>query len=549
MSNDTELLRRYVEQGSESAFAELVREHLNLVYSAALREANGDGALAEDISQAIFADLARQARRLLDHPSLAGWLYTSVRHFAANLRRAEQRRRDREQEVHTMNALLAEDSPGQAWRQIRPVLDDALHELNEEDRAALVLRFLEDRSLREVGDRLGLQENTARMRVDRALDKLRGRLERRGITSTAAGLTAALAVGAVTPAPSALAGAIASASLASGVAAGSTTLTLMKLMSISKVSLIGAVVAAGIAVPVWQQTRLHRVQSENAQLRAQETELAALRAQAESVRKAETNQAELERLRQWQAQTQPELLRLRAVAGAARRAEAEVEQLRAQLAKPANPGEPGPGTNHIAGAMTESMQQAMDLDLDARVARMAASLHLTLEQAQAVRDILGRRQQMMRQVFAGGLKWEEVFKATRAAGNPEQEIQGLLTPDQKAAYPNYKQDESAFNARRAANAELLQIDSVLNLNSEQSDRVFAALYEQSLNQLTGRTPPSSSNQDEAVQWYLDQKTKALEPILTPAQLEIYKQQQTTQAKMVKDVLNKMKGAEGAGAAK
>src|SRR5690242_20109056 len=99
MSNDRELLRQYVEGRSEDAFTQLVNEHLNLVYSAALREVYGDRALAQDLAQAVFTELAHQSGKLLRHPSLAGWLYTTVRHLAANLRRAEQRRRNREQEV------------------------------------------------------------------------------------------------------------------------------------------------------------------------------------------------------------------------------------------------------------------------------------------------------------------------------------------------------------------------------------------------------------------------------------------------------------------
>ena len=165
MSNDTKLLRQYVEERSERSFTELVQEHVNLVYSAALRETNGDGAQAEDVSQAVFTELARKAPRLLGHPSLAGWLYTTVRHMAANWRRGDQHRRRREEEAQSMNELLSDDSPNEAWQRIQPVLDDALHELKEADREALVLRFLEDRPLREVGTRLGLKENAARMRV------------------------------------------------------------------------------------------------------------------------------------------------------------------------------------------------------------------------------------------------------------------------------------------------------------------------------------------------------------------------------------------------
>jgi RNA polymerase sigma factor (sigma-70 family) len=203
-----------------------LREHLNPVYSATLRESSGDGAMAEDLSKAVFTQLARKAPGLLAHPSLAGWLYTTVRHLAANLRRADQHRQRREQEAQSMNELLAEDSPNEVWQRIRPVLDEVLHELKGAEREAVVLRFLEERPLREVGARLGLNENAARMRVDRALEKLRGLLARRGITSTASGLAAALAIGILTPAPAALAGTIANTALASGAAAGSATLTL-----------------------------------------------------------------------------------------------------------------------------------------------------------------------------------------------------------------------------------------------------------------------------------------------------------------------------------
>jgi RNA polymerase sigma factor (sigma-70 family) len=546
MSNDTELLRRYVEERSEGPFTELVREHLNLVYSAALREMNGDGALAEDVSQTVFTELARKAPRLLGHPSLAGWLYTTVRHLSANLRRAEGHRRRREEEAGNMNELLSEDSPNQAWQQIRPVIDDALHELNETDREAVVLRFLEDRPLREVGERLGLNENAARMRVDRALEKLRGLLARRGITSTTAGLAAALAIGVLTPAPAALAATIASTALAGGAIAGSTALTLMKLMSLTtvKVSLVGALVVAGIAVPVWQQTRLQQARAENAQLRARETELGDLSEQAGRPRAVETDQAELERLRQWQAQTQPELLRLRGMAGAARRANAEAEALRAQLARQASEA----GSNVVSGAMADAMKQAMEQQVEGRLSRMTASLRLTPEQAQAARDILMRQAQVMsagmQQAFSGKYNKEELTRLAKEGGDPEAQIKALLTPDQKAAYQSYQKEEAAHNAGLAANTEMVQMQSTLDLTPEQLDRVFAALYDVSFSQLTGGTKQSFTNQAEAMQWTLDQKAKALEPVLTAAQLDKYRQQQALQGKLIKDIMSKMDGANG-----
>src|SRR6266446_5998040 len=156
MDTDNQLLARYADHGSDRAFQDLVERHINLVHSAALRESGGDASLAEDISQAVFTELARRATELVCHPAIAGWLYTCVRRMTANVRRADDRRHRREKEAVTMNELLGPDPASQLWHQVRPVLDDVMHELNPEDRTAVVLRFFEDRSLKEVGAALGL---------------------------------------------------------------------------------------------------------------------------------------------------------------------------------------------------------------------------------------------------------------------------------------------------------------------------------------------------------------------------------------------------------
>jgi RNA polymerase sigma factor (sigma-70 family) len=554
MSNDTELLRRYVEERAEGPFTQLVQEHLNLVYSAALREMNGDRALAEDVSQAVFTELARKAPRLLGHPSLAGWLYSAVRHLAANWRRADQHRRHREEEAHSMNELLSEHSPNEAWQQVRPVLDDALHELNAADREAIVLRFMEDRPLREVGARLGLNENAARMRVDRALDKLRSRLARRGITSTASGLAAALAIGVLTPAPAALAGTIASAALAGGVAVSSTTLTLMKLMSLTtvKASVISTLVVAGIAVPAWQQTRLQRAQAENAQLRAQErvllaqgTELTVLRDEVARLRNVGAEPAELEQLRQWKTQTQPELLRLRGMAGVARRANAEAEQLRAQLAKQGSQG----GTNPITAAMMDIQKQGRARQVEADLSGLTARLHLTPEQSQAVHDILLRHAQvdyaaMDQQYTTGKVDKEELARLKTEAGDQNSQIQALLSPDQKAVYASYKQEKIAQYARWSASAATADLQGNLNLTSEQADRAFAALYPVTVAEFT-RRDKSGGQVPEAdrVRWK-DEQAKALESILTPAQLQSYRQLNAAQTNSAGGLSGQTEGDNG-----
>jgi len=161
MNEDAELLRQYATDRSEAAFTELIRRQVDLVYSAALRLMNGDVHRAQDVAQQVFSELARQAKRLTRHPALAGWLYTTTRLMALRARRTEQRRTAREQEANAMNELLREPAREQEWKHLGPVLEDAMHELGEKDRLAVLLRFFQNKSLKEVGLALGLSENAA----------------------------------------------------------------------------------------------------------------------------------------------------------------------------------------------------------------------------------------------------------------------------------------------------------------------------------------------------------------------------------------------------
>lgn len=218
--NDKELLQEYVQFASEAAFEELVRRHVNMIYCTALRELRGDTASAEELTQLAFIELSRKAPELVLHPAPAGWLYTSVRWIAANLRRAEDRRHNRQTEYHAMSQTHPSESADATWQQVRPVLDETLHELDEADRSAIVLRFFEDLSLKKVGEQLGVSENAARMRVDRALEKLQGRLSRKGIVSTASALSVALLAGTAVSAPAGFAAGITAKALGA-VASGS----------------------------------------------------------------------------------------------------------------------------------------------------------------------------------------------------------------------------------------------------------------------------------------------------------------------------------------
>jgi len=244
MKDDLELLRRFAEQGSQEAFTELVRQKMNLVYAAALRQTGGDGHLACDVTQGVFLALAGQADALKCHVLLTGWLYTTTRNLATNAMRNQVRWQRREQEVNCMNTTLSGPKP--EWEELRPVIDEAMHELPEKDRSALLLRFFEDRSFAEVGAAVGVAENAARMRVERALEKLRTRLASRGITSTAVALGIALAQQPMIAAPAELAVAIVDSSIAGTVLAKSGMLVGVGFMNTTKV-IVGMACLAAVA--------------------------------------------------------------------------------------------------------------------------------------------------------------------------------------------------------------------------------------------------------------------------------------------------------------
>ena len=237
MHDDAQLLREFAENKSEAAFRTLVERHAGMVHGTALRLVR-DAAAAEEISQAVFILLARKAPRLSSCTVLAGWLHQTTRYVALGSLRAERRRQQHHQDFAVMNDNA--DSSA-VWDQITPHLDEALNTLGDHDRNAVVLRFLEGRSFAEVGAALGTSEAAAKMRVSRALDKLRHALGRRGTTVTVAALLTALSAHAASAAPVALVAQITSVSVAVA-APGPHLLPLvneaLKLMTMKKLKIV-----------------------------------------------------------------------------------------------------------------------------------------------------------------------------------------------------------------------------------------------------------------------------------------------------------------------
>ena len=322
---DQELLEEYSTRCSEAAFAELVRRHVDLVYSAALRMVC-DAHLAEDVTQGAFVALAQSATGLSDRAVLSGWLHRTAQNLAANVVRTDVRRRAREQEAAAMNELLSADADA-SWENIAPHLDAALGELAETDRDALLLRYFEKKSAAEMATLLGISDEAAQKRVSRAVERLRDLLTKRGATVGASGLVILISTHAVLVAPAGLSAAIAAATVGALTTAAVTQATVVTMNWInakSAAALVAAALMAGTGTYFVQERRVTDGEARARQMLEQQNQLALAR--DEALAAARTNTQDAERARQ----DASDLARLRN----------EVTQLRQQLAARKTPTPP-----------------------------------------------------------------------------------------------------------------------------------------------------------------------------------------------------------------
>jgi RNA polymerase sigma factor (sigma-70 family) len=270
MTSDLDLLRRFARENSQDAFTEIVRRHVNLVYSAALRQVRSPQ-LAEEIAQSVFADLARGAGKLKPDTVLTAWLYAVARRTAIDVIRKESRRQLREQIAMEMNDMNATAND---WTQIEPLLDDAMAALDETDRSAILLRYFENRNLREVGESLKISDDAAQKRVSRAVERLREFFSKRNAAIGASGLAVLISANAVQATPIGLATTISATAVLTGTAVHTSTViaaTKTIAMTTLQKTIIVTTLVAAVGIGIFEVRQNSRLREQNQILQQQHT--------------------------------------------------------------------------------------------------------------------------------------------------------------------------------------------------------------------------------------------------------------------------------------
>lgn len=441
MTNDADLLGQFIREPAtrtgQDAFTALVDRHLNLVYSAALRQVRSPQ-LAEEISQSVFTQLASHAATLKPETVLAAWLHRVTHHAAIDVVRREGRRQAREQIACEMSRLM-DDNPAE-WTQIEPLLDEAVQSLDEEDRTAIILRFFKNKSLREVGEALGTSDDAAQKRVSRALERLREHFVRRKIATAAAGLAAVISTHAVQAAPAGLSATIASGSLAAAVSVPvSATLTTAKIIAMTTLQKIAVgVVLVGAAVTIGiQRHQVSQLQEQTAALSSQQAANKTMSAQVEELTKQRNGASnELASLKEENAtlKNRPtEVLKLRGEVGT-------LQDQKARLGATAAINKMN-ATPEARQLMHDQQKAAMG----AAYKQLAQQLKLTPDQTDKMNDLLG--DYVMRNVdqITTALRdkppadqLNQIFAGENATLN--QNIQDLLGADAVAKFQDYSKD-------------------------------------------------------------------------------------------------------------
>jgi RNA polymerase sigma factor (sigma-70 family) len=510
-ANDLELLRDFTRGHSQDAFSEVVSRHLSLVYSAALRQVRSPQ-LAEEVAQSVFTDLARNAPKLRRDTILSAWLYQVTRRTAIDLVRSECRRQGRERVAAEM-ALMNAASPSD-WTNIEPLLDDAMAELDETDRAAVLLRYFENKPLREVGAVLGTSDDAAQKRVSRAVERLREFFSKRGVVVGTSALMVAISAQAVEAAPAGLASTISAAALAGTASSSATILASAKAIATSGTA--KAVAAALLVLAVCAGVYQARQSSMRERLESAERQQAALAQKLEAMQRERddaTNRAAAvaAELAHWKSQqSRQELARLRGQVGV----------LRQQLAERAAKGASGP--NGVGAMMSDpamkNYMRKMTFDfISARFGDLFNQLKLSPEQRAQFTQIMGEADWRIAETLATGDQSGFAQAAAGIRAGADSQLKALLGDTGFASFKDYVMEIPARdtldlldNELKGSSLAAAQRASLLQILKAEPDELTRGIG------LAGQPDKAFLGSDEEVAAFLQKVADSYERILDQA---------------------------------
>jgi RNA polymerase sigma factor (sigma-70 family) len=467
-ATDLELLDQFAREQSQDAFTALVKRHLNLVYSAALRQVRSPQ-LAEEVSQSVFTNLALNAAKLSPNTILTAWLYRVTRHTAIDVVRREARRQAREQIAFQMSDLT--NTPTD-WTHIERMLDEAMDSLDEADRTALLLRYFENRSLREVGQALGASEDAAQKRVSRAVERLREFFAKREVAVGAGALVAVLSANAIQAAPAGLVTTVSTgAVLAATPISASTAITVTKAIAMTATQkiIIGVVAAGAIAVGVYQARQNSSLREQVHALKQSQDEQIALKNQVQELQRERdraTNQlAALTEEATAQKKSPNEVLKLRGEVGSLRKENAEIGSTSGLSKVTANP------------ESRKLLRDQQKLGMSMIYKGFAKSANLTPDQTEKLNDLLadhimenvGHVTTVLRDKPAGE-QMNEIFANQDAV--LQQQVQALLGPEGAAQYQDYSKNLLSTLTAEQFKAMMTGTDAAKEDKSKQLSQVM-----------------------------------------------------------------------------
>ncbi len=430
-----------------------------------------DSHTAEDVTQNTFIALAKNALEVRDRSVLSGWLHSTARNLAANTVRSEVRRRAREQEAAAMNELLANE-PESNWKNIAPHLDDAIAELGDSDRDALLLRYFERKSAREMGQIFGTSEEAAQKRVSRAVERLREFFSKRGVAIGVGGLVVLISANAVQSAPAALTGTISTA-LTGATIHTSTALAATKVIAMTTLqkAVIGATIAVAIGTGIFEARRASQLREEYQVLEQQKNSLAAQVGQMQHERddaKTELASVSEENARLKSGQNLGELLKLRGQVGALRDASAAADS-----------------NNAPANALAKLMDSSSDKELSRvklhealkqKYAPLLQQLNLSPDDTEKFYNLIVdnemKKKALLTQLLKGDVDIDSALQARDAAkADLDSQIAAMLGTTGYAQYGNYNHTADASLAVKLLNDQL----GALALNPDQSQHLQTML--------------------------------------------------------------------------